>query len=376
MSLVYLVAILASTPPAADSGQSIYTLSEPFQTVIRAQAPIQQYEESPGSPNGTGTYVGPPIYAPESGYYQPGVQDPFLAQPGAVPQYNPSGQYGANPSTYYFGANGPQPYRLNQWISRYDAGYLPNESTEKGLGDFGVFEFDAEWEYSTPLSWGWIFSFIQEYDLRTWDGPTGSATVPTVALPGQVHRLGWDFELASPGNYPLSVQLGFNPSINTDFQNGLSSNAWNFDSRGIIFFRTTPNFMLAAGAGFWDRVNDKVIPYAGFVWTPDDRWEWRLVLPQPRVSYFLGTPWGFATWLYARAEYHVEAYEIQLQTTGVREKVELEDWRALIGIRNDNGWYSSFIEGGWVFGREVDFKNGTPGFDISSGFITRAGLRF
>ncbi|MCH7988003.1 MAG: hypothetical protein IID46_02505 [Planctomycetes bacterium] len=379
-SIVYLVAVL-STASAADIPQSnpVYSLNDPFETVIRSQTPGQPYEENLGSGTSSGsqTYVTPPMVSPGPGYYQPGIQDPFLTQPGVPSPYGAVGPYGGfNASTYSFGANGPQPYRMNRWISRYDFGILPKESTEKGLGNFGVFEFDAEWEYSQPTSWGWIFSFVQEFDLRSWEGPTGSATVPTVSLPGSVYRIGWDFELASPANYPWSIQLGFNPSINSDFRKGLSSKAWNFDARGILFFRATPSFMIAAGAGFWDRVNDRVIPYAGFVWTPNDRWEWRMVLPQPRVSYFLGTPWGFATWVYARAEYHVEAYQIQLETTGAREKVEIDDWRILMGWRNDNGWYSSFLEAGWVFGREVDYLNGTPGFDISSGFIARAGLRF
>ena len=157
--------------------------------------------------------------------------------------------------------------------------------------------------------------------------------------------------MATPANSAWSTSIAFNPSINSDLEQGLGSNAWNWDGRAMMFFRVAPQWTWVVGAGFWDRVNDRVIPYAGAIWVPDDRWEWRMVLPEPRVSYYIGRPCNLPTWFYARAEYHVEAYEIQLETTGAREKVELEDWRILLGLRFDNGFYSSFVEAGWIFGR-------------------------
>ena len=59
--------------------------------------------------------------------------DPFLNAPNAVPGDA-------------YGANGPQPYRLNCWIHRYDVGWLPQEKASRGLGGFAVFE--------TPLALG------------------------------------------------------------------------------------------------------------------------------------------------------------------------------------------------------------------------------
>lgn len=382
-SLVCLAVALAA--PAVEEPPPIYTPVRVFDTVIRGQngnvpgPGNNNYEEIPmtGQPGATSgnpqTFVGPeavpngglitPQYTPA---YQPGA-DPFLAP-----------QYGAAPGTMQPGVNGVQPYRLNRWVSRYEFGLLPKESTSNGLGNFGIFEFDGEWEYSTPVVSGWIFSFAPQFGVRAWDGPSSSVMVPTTALPGSVYRAGLNFELATPANGygPLAASLAFNPSVNSDFESGLSSNAWNWDGRGMLFYHATPQWTWVLGAGYWDRVNDRVIPYAGFIYRPSSNWEWRIVLPDPRVSVFLGNAWGLPTWFYARGEYHVEAYEIQLETTGMREKVEIEDYRILMGLRFDNGYYASFVEAGWVFGRDVDFRNGTPGFDISSGFIARAGFRF
>lgn len=366
-SLVCLLVALSAQPQINDS-VSVYKPSADFESVIRGQTP--GYDEIPSSSQG----LVPPTYVvpPNSGTlnpFQPAplMTDPFLGQPG----------YGAPaPSFFAFGANGPQPYKYG-WTVRQDIGYIPNESTEGNLGKFGVTEFDTELEYTTALPTGWIFSFTQQYNLRLWDGPV-SRTAAAIGLPGSVNRFGWDFELSTPANGPWSIQLGFNPSLNSDFDRHPTSDAWNWDGRGIAFYRASPHWMVALGVGYWDRVNDKIIPYAGAVWTPDDRWEWRLVFPKPRVSYFLGAPTGVPMWLYVSGEYHVEAYEIEVERRPAaiaQDKIELEDWRVVLGLRSSCGRYTSFLEAGWIFGRKVEFLR-TPGFNISSGFIVRGGLQF
>ncbi|MEX0728404.1 MAG: hypothetical protein WD065_19185 [Planctomycetaceae bacterium] len=351
--------------------QTVYVPRDAFLSAVRGQNSTP-YEEIPG--NGDPYYSnGSPAIDPNAGtgqvmpysaapYTPVPYGDPFL---GGAPAQMPFA--GAGP--FAFGANGPQPYRFG-WTSRWNAGYMPKEDASGGLGDFGIFEAGVELEHTSPLPDGWIFSSTPQYDYRDWDGPSG------IGLPGSVHRIGWDLELATPGNSPFSVQFGFNPSVNSDFDGSTNSDAWNFDGRAIMFLRTSDQLMWALGAGYWDRVDDIVIPYAGLVWTPNDIWEWRLVFPQPRVSVFLGNPMGVATWLYASAEYHVESYQIELQPISTGEKIQIADWRAVLGLRSDNGFISSFIEAGWVFDRQVEFKYTTPDFDISSGLIGRVGIRY
>ena len=144
----------------------------------------------------------------------------------------------------------------------------------------------------------------------------------------------------------------------------------------MLFFRNSPHLMWVLGAGYWDRVDDMVIPYAGLVFTPNDLWEWRLLFPEARISYFLGNIHGYNKWIYANFEYHVESYEIDRQPGNLTEQIQLEDYRILLGLRMESGPVVTFIEGGWVFGREVSFGGSTPGFDIDTGFIGRVGVRF
>ncbi len=357
--------IALSSDPAPHELPTVYSPSPVFVAAVRGQN--QTYDENPAA-NGQNGNALPPTYtlpppsapggtlAPNQQYYQ----DPFLGQPGGMMQNGPG---------YAMGANGPQPYRFG-WATNGDVAILPSESTSGGRGDFEVFEANVEFKYTQPIMPGWIGSVAHQYGLRNWDGPGAPG------LPGNVHRFGLDFVLATPANQHWSVQLGFNPSLNTDFNNSLSSDAWNFDGRGIFFLRYSPELTLALGAGFLDRVKDQVIPYAGLIWTPDDRTEWRIMFPKSQLSYFLGNGWGVAQWIYVAGEYHIEAYEIQEALSGRSEKVQLEDYRIMVGLRTNSGGVTSFLEGGWVFGRNVDFLHGTQGFNIGSGFIARLGVRY
>lgn len=373
----YLVCILLALPadPGPGNSPSLYRPSPELEAAFRGQAP--SYDQDPVQSNGYST-LPPPTYAaptyPNAGGwlapFQPGqmLADPFGGFGGqAAPE-----MAGAYPGGPMFGANAPKPYRFG-WTIRGDVGWLPRTSvSDGGNGKFGIFELNTDFRHRAPLAAGWILSLAQQLDLRTWDGPKAPD------LGGTVYRLGWDLELATPGNAPWSVQLGFNPSLNTDFEKSLDREAWNLDGRGILFFRASPQWLWALGAGFWDRVHDKVIPYAGVVWTPDDRWEFRILFPESQVSYFLGCWGNLPCWIYATAEYHVEAYQIRTDHgSRDREQIQLEDWRVMIGLRKEHGGILAFIEGGWVLGREVRFRYDTASdFNIADGGMIRAGLRF
>lgn len=350
--------------PAPEPRYTVYPSSNSamFAAAIRGQDPTYDPEPAvptnpdfgPSVPNGSGYAIPPSNYA----------QDPFLGQP-MIGNYD----FMADPSLG-FGLVGPQPYKFG-WTSRYDVGWLPKQSTSDGLGDFSVFEVNAAWRYANPIMSSLILAWTPEFNYRSWAGPD------LIDLPGHVYRFASDVELSTPANAPWSVQLGFTPAFVTDFADKPDGEAFNWDGRGVLFYRASQQWMFAFGAAYWDRVHDQIIPYAGVVWTPHDRLEMRLMFPKARISYFVGNWWGAATWLYGAFEYNVEAYQIGLiGPDGEREKIQIADYRAVIGLRTENMGVTGFIEGGWVFERKVDFAHGTPDFDIGTGAIARMGLRF
>lgn len=297
--------------------------------------------------------------------------DPFLPpQPGFVTPYDQSmTTYNTFPgSNGFYGSAGPEPVRYG-WSSKWDVGYLAPASTQSPFGKFSVFEFDSQ----LRRTWKWFqdsaFSWSPEFNYRNWGGPSGLALGPNA------YRLASDFQLSTSVSSPYSFEIGFTPQVASDFEKA-SSEAWMWDGRGALFIRTSPQWTWAIGAQYWDRVDNLIVPYAGFVWRPDDRWEFTMVWPRPRIDYFIGNTAFGPTWFYGRGEYHVEAYEVTLQDSGLTDRMQIEDFRILMGFRNYGCCASGFIEAGWVFNREFSFSNIAPDLDISSGFIARMGLRF
>lgn len=333
------------------------------ETVIRGQTPGVVYDEEPVQPN-----LGNQQYLVQPPLQHASQWNPMAPVWPGTPLINPDA--GA-PFASVQGINGPKPFQFG-WTRKLDVAFLPKESTSSvgggAVGQLGIFEINSEFRYTAPLPTQWIMSVAPQFNLRNWDGP-GAPN-----LPGDVYRFGLDLQLTSPAVGPFTAELSFNPSLNTDFDMSPGSDAWNWDGRGAIFVRANPNTLAVLGAMFWDRVDDRVLPYAGFVFTPNDYFELRLLFPQSEVSFFLGTPWGIPQWLYVNGEYHVEAYEIGGVAGG--RQIQLQDWRVMLGVRSDSGGVQSFLEGGWVFDREVEFSRGGGNFDVSSGFIARFGIKF
>lgn len=340
------------------------------------------YAPPGGDPLGGTTLTSPYSITPQPYYSDPMTSDPWLGggatgspQPGYTAPYGATPYSGANtPQGFYtYGMNGPQPYRYGLQ-ERVNISYLPGAGTSPDRGDFEIFEVDFEKSYVMPAWGNWVFTASPQVNYRAWAGPNGAAGPAN--LPGSVYRFGLNLQLATPVVNGWSGELGFNPAMATDFDASLDWDAAYFDGYGVAFWQWSPQFTLALGALYWDRVDDIILPYAGVVYTPDQYWEFRLVFPQPRITYFLGTPWGVATWIYAGAEYHVESYYIDLDFAGVDERMQYADWRVYGGMRWETGQFVTFAEVGAAIAREVEFDNVGADFDVDDGLFGRIGLRW
>ncbi|MCA9070198.1 MAG: hypothetical protein KDA84_14795, partial [Planctomycetaceae bacterium] len=267
-SLLCLVSVLAA-PPTNPSVHSVYSPSPAFEYVVRGQSPEPFYPSPPMYAQGPtfvqpGTPIptGPPTTIPSGPVYPDGTIVPdaggIPVAPGAPPTYTPvlpptspaaplsvdpflgggvaplmdcSDPPGTLPVSY--SNDGFHPYRFGI-THRLDFGLLPEKHTSRDpslspLGNMGIFEFDYENEYTSPIFHRSVFSHTFQYGMRNWNGPTnasgGTVFNDSIDLPGNVHHFGSDFELTSPLDSPVVFQAGFNPSINTDFESGLTSKA-------------------------------------------------------------------------------------------------------------------------------------------------------
>ncbi|GAB5444923.1 MAG: hypothetical protein Fues2KO_52720 [Fuerstiella sp.] len=399
-ALVCLVASFATaelTHAADQAARSVFQQSLNPSVVFRAQSgdvPVPQ-DAGAGAAAGAGVSggVGTESFSiPSDGLTGPEVStwnafsppiaaDPFAPTPGYAPGAAPYAPYqpysGAGPMVSPYGsqqpfavqgANSMQPYQPG-WHPRLEIEWLPSTDVNPSAnGDLEQFGVNYDLAYTGPFMPGWIVTWTNQFRLRNWDGPQAGP-----GLPGKAFRFGVDLEVETPHAGPFAMSFAVTPSLNTDFDQSPGSSSFQLDGRGMFIFQLDRAWSMVLGAGYWDRVNDRVIPYAGFVYR-DEYWEWRILYPESTISLFLGNGATGASWMYIRAEYNVEAFEVR--TAAGIDEVELEDYRATLGLRTDTGMSSWFIEGGWVFEREVEYATSTASFRPQTGFIARTGWRY
>ncbi len=372
MTLPLILALAAALPVAEES-------PSPFAAALSYETPWVMRGQSPDSIQGP--YMSSPTGDITTFYQQPQFgTDPYAqAYPGA--QGYPGGMSAdpwaggvapyatQNPA---YGINGPQPHQFGIRNSA-EVGFLPSGNAKvPGLGDLNILAVDVESRLTSPLGPAWVFQMAPQFGYRSFEGPNSAGGGPD--LPGSAWKFGLDLVLQTPSSNGWSFEFAFNPTVGTDFDR-FSSDAIMYDGRAAAYWTWGPRVTWVLGAQYWDRVDDIVIPYAGVIWTPNQLWEFQLVFPKPKVSVFLGTPLGVATWLYASGEYHVEAYELFSAGTLTSRRVQFEDYRVMGGFRWDTGWVQSFAEAGYVFERNVEEQGGFK-YGIGDGFMGRVGFRF
>jgi hypothetical protein len=118
---------------------------------------------------------------------------------------------------------------------------------------------------------------------------------------------------------------------------------------------------------------------AGFIYTPNDDVEYRLVFPAPKISWRL--PWTDIPrqderWAYLGAEYGGGAWGVQ-RTSGASDEMDITEYRLFFGYeRKIIGGLSRSVEIGYVFGRELQYSS-TPGeVKLDDTLMLRAGLSY
>lgn len=279
--------------------------------------------------------------------------------------YDPYGWQGS------YGTNGYQPWRLG-WSLYHDVAILPFSTVTGGTtGEMKMVEWNSNTRLSELIAPGILFNGTGYFNAHYWDGPGG------IALPGQVDQLSLDMELGFFNDGPWSAQVAFHPQIVDGYDSPLNNYAINIDGRAIVSYLASPNWTFVGGFAVWDRVDLLVIPHVGVVWTPDTRWELRLLYPRTRISYYLGQRGKSDFWLYGVAEYTAEAWQADIgDPVTTYDRIQLTDDRLSLGIRWDSGRHSVFLEGGYVFNRQAKFAGPTPNFDLNNVGMVRAGVRF
>jgi hypothetical protein len=197
-------------------------------------------------------------------------------------------------------------------------------------------------------------------------------------LPPRVYDLNLQFSWRQRWADGVATEVTLLPGLYTDFRT-TPPDGFRVPGFAVGVFRLAPELHLVAGVQHLQRVRVKVLPIAGVLWEPDERWQWRLVFPEPKVSYHLDSKSD--VWVYARGEYGGGTWAYK-DDFGRADWVEYSDVRIAVGFEcgtlTRSLWERTplgtvFFEAGYIFDRRLNFVRGTPQTILPSGWMISFG---
>jgi len=139
----------------------------------------------------------------------------------------------------------------------------------------------------------------------------------------------------------------------------------------------TNELQVQFGVVYLDRNKIKLLPAGGVVWTPNPDSRYEFLFPNPKLAHRWTTVGTTEVWYYLSGEYGDGAWTITRED-GSHDSVDYNDIRVALGLETiSTANLRGFVEGGFVFDRQIFYRSGIPGqFNPSDTVMVRAGISF
>ena len=200
-----------------------------------------------------------------------------------------------------------------------------------------------------------------------------------VDLPARFYDAYCQFRWMAQATPRLGVDLSVTPGVYSDFEQG-TSEAFRLTGHGAGAWQWTPTTKLILGAAYLDRDDIKVMPIAGLVWEPNNDLKFDLTFPHPRIAQRLYWSGAYTEdiqdWIYVLGELGGGTWAYR-RTDGIDSQVTYRDYRVAIGIERENlTGLNASLEIGYIFGRRLEFLDGTPDFKPTDTVMVRTSLTY
>lgn len=329
------------------------------------------------------------------------------AEPGILRQATQSPEIGTIESPIPFG---PLPRFLRRFDPKPDepaAAYPPDEKHEHlrlqplkfmtmeswratftrlpaGEDDIGLTDVDLRSTLVIP-SLEENVTFTPGFQLHMIDGPTRTD------LPAQLYNTQLEFRWKKQVSRPFWIELAAKPGLYSDFQE-VKSETFRIVAQGLAFFAFSYETQAVVGLTYLDRFDIRFLPVVGVIHSPREDLKLNLVFPAPKLSYRLRRFGDDELWGYVASEFGGGSWAITrpvgatvVQGAGLAvippsagdDMIAYRDWRLMIGLESNRPeGVTKFVEAGYVFNRELEYKSGLGDFDPDETFMLRGGLRY
>lgn len=211
------------------------------------------------------------------------------------------------------------------------------------------------------------------FALHWLDGPETFNFPSLPDLPAQLYEGYLEFGWRPRVTPWLSGDLAVKPGVFTDFDH-FTDDSIRILGRGLAIFSLNSQFQVVLGVLYLDRLRVKLLPAAGFIWSPNVDSRYEVVFPRPKLAHRVVTWGNFDIWWYVAGEYGGGSWTIE-RASGAKDQIDYNDIRLYLGLESvDLANHKLFVEAGWVFEREVIYRKSDADFDPDDTFMLRAGI--
>ena len=194
-------------------------------------------------------------------------------------------------------------------------------------------------------------------------------------LPSQLYDATLDLSLYRPVGDAWLLNFALTPGVFTDGDN-LSSDAFRLMGRAMGYYTASPTCQWALGIVYLGREDLPVLPAFGAVLTPRDDLRFELMFPKPRLAWRQFVTPVYEQWVYVTGELGGQSWAVE-RTSGADDIATYRDLRFVLGWeRKRTTGRSLFVEGGYVFGRELEYDSNIGRLSPSDTAFLRLGGAF
>ena len=357
---------------------------------ITSGQPFDPYATGQGAAASPPSLLGAPTATPYGGSATPFWQSPGCGAPcgpigGGFPQQPPVlFPGGLSPSLPGWPQAQPGPYmrffqnlRLQYtWLAgKFRADQMDTHDVELATTvNFPNFLWSGQ-----PLQVSPVFIF------HSWSHPrTNSALFPTELSSSVYSAYGtthWQPMLTPSLGADVDVSVG----VFSDFSSVDSRDSIRVFGTAIAVLAVAPTITLKAGINYLDRLDLKLLPAFGVLWTPNPQTRFDIFFPRPKLAQYLTTIGNTDVWWYVNGEYGGGSWAVErsllvgnafVPHTG-DPRVDINDVRLGIGLEwTGQSGVRGFLETAYVFDRQIVFAAGSPDVSLSDTVMLRGGLAY
>lgn len=201
-------------------------------------------------------------------------------------------------------------------------------------------------------------------------------------MPPRLYDLYWNLRWLQHLGDGWGFDANFDLGLFTDFEDSVRE-GWRFPGRALGFWKLSGEegpspITFTAGIEYFDMDNIGVLPAGGVILQPDEDTRLELYFPRPQVKFRILDDEKDEVWWYVRGDLIGSAWAME-RTTGNADVANLLERRVSIGLETkskEEEGHTSFIELGYLFHRELEYRSGVGSRDLGDTLTFRFGSRY